>query len=292
MPDVYLSTAVDWDGDGHRDIWTNRGDIAASIAHYLQDRGWQTGQPVFDEVRLPANFDYTLADGTQRTISDWENRGLRRINGQPWLTTERVITSQLFLPAGARGPALLLHPNFAVIRRYNASDRYALVVALLARSYEGRGGLVMPWPTDIVSLNRDQTLELQTLLNGLGLQAGTPDGLFGSGTRRAVRAFQISANMTPDGFPTMEVLRAVRVRSGVSVAEPPPPAAAPRPLDQVGVRNLQRNLRRLGYDVGAIDGRIGPDTRTAIRAFQRRHDMTITGRATTDVLAAARAARR
>jgi membrane-bound lytic murein transglycosylase B len=71
MPDVYLTTAVDWDGDGHRDIWTNRGDVAASIGNYLQDRGWRRGEPVFEEVRLPNGFDYALADGTMRAIADW-----------------------------------------------------------------------------------------------------------------------------------------------------------------------------------------------------------------------------
>jgi lytic murein transglycosylase len=292
MPDVYLTTAVDWDGDGHRDIWNNRGDVAASIAHYLQDRGWQAGQPVFDEVRLPPNFDYTLADGTLRPVSEWESRGVRRISGAPFAGAERGMASQLFLPAGAQGPALLLHPNFAVIRRYNASDRYALVVALLARAYEGRPGLATPWPTHLGSLNRDQIFELQTLLNGLGYSSGTPDGLFGSGTRRAVRTFQAAVNVTPDGFPTTDLLQTARVRSGVSIDEPPPAATPGRPLDRAGVRQLQRQLRRLRYDVGPADGRIGPDTRTAIRAFQRSQNMTITGRATSDVLTAARAARR
>ena len=74
MPDVYLTTAVDWDNDGHRDIWTNRGDVAASIGNYLADRGWRRDEPVFDEVRLPANFNYALADGTLRSVADWNER--------------------------------------------------------------------------------------------------------------------------------------------------------------------------------------------------------------------------
>jgi membrane-bound lytic murein transglycosylase B len=216
MPDVYLTTAVDWDNDGHRDIWNNRGDTAASIAHYLQDRGWQRGQGVFDEVRLPDNFDYAVADGAPRSIADWDARGVRRIDGSAWQSAERNMQSELFLPAGARGPALMLHPNFQVIRRYNASDRYALVVALLARRLEGRGGLVTRWPTHLGSLSRDQTLELQTLLNSLGYNAGNADGLFGSNTRRAVRAFQVQAGQTADGFPTEDLLVAVRARAGVT----------------------------------------------------------------------------
>ena len=214
---------------------------------------------------------------------------MRRINGSAWSVSDRTLQSQLFLPAGAGGPALLLHPNFGVIRRYNNSDRYALVVALLARAFEGRSGLVASWPTQVGSLNRDQTLELQTLLNSLGYNSGTPDGLFGSGTRRAVRAFQTDQHLAADGFPTTSLLTQVRARAGVSV-DPPASEPAPRALDTRGVRELQRLLKRLGYRLGAADGQIGPSTRTAIRAFQRRRHLDVTGRATSDVLAAARAA--
>jgi membrane-bound lytic murein transglycosylase B len=301
MPDVYLQLAVDWDGDGHRDIWTNNADVAASIAHYLQDRGWQTGQPVFDEVKLPDGFDYSLADGNTRSIGDWIGRGLKRMDGTTWPDSLVAMQSQLFLPAGAQGPALLLHPNFAVIRRYNNSDRYALVVALLARAFEDRGGLVTGWPTQLGALNRDQTLELQTLLNGLGYNAGSPDGLFGSNTRRAVAQFQGDQHLVADGFPTTALLDQVRVRAGVSTDNGPGSSSsdaasddddAPHGLDTAGIRTLQRQLKRLGYYGGAADGAIGPATRSAIRAFQRRHHMDITGRATTDVLAAARRAHR
>lgn len=287
MPDVYLTTAVDWDNDGHRDIWNNRGDVAASIAHYLSDRGWRRGEPVFDEVRLPDGFDYALADGTSRSVADWAERGVRRIDGGEWRSDERALQSQLFLPAGAQGPALLLHQNFAVIRRYNASDRYALVVALLARAFEGRGGLVREWPRAVGSLNREQTLELQTLLNGLGYESGEPDGLFGSNTRRAVRRFQADQGLVADGFPTAALLEQVRVRAGVSA---PAPAREPRGLGPGGVRELQRLLNRLGYDAGAADGVIGSRTRDAIRAFERARGMDVRGRATDVVLEAARAA--
>ena len=286
MPDVYLSTAVDWDQDGHRDIWTNRGDVAASIANYLQDRGWRAGEPVFDEVRLPAGFNYALADGTQRSVADWEARGVTRIDAAAWRGEERALQSQLFLPAGAQGPALLLHHNFGVIRRYNASDRYALVVALLARAFEGRGGLVSEWPRQAGSLNRDQTLELQSLLGGLGYDAGPADGLFGSSTRRAVRAFQTDQALPADGFPTAALLDRVRARAGVA----PEPHAPPRALGRSGIRELQRLLNRLGYNAGSADGRIGARTRSAIRAFERARGLEVRGRATDQVLEAARVA--
>lgn len=287
MPDVYLTTAVDWDGDGHRDIWTNRGDVAASIGNYLQDRGWRRDEPVFEEVTLPSNFDYALADGTMRPIADWSQRGVRRIDGVAWDQTN--LSAQLFLPAGANGPALMLYHNFGVIRRYNNSDRYALVVALLARAFDGRGGLVSDWPRAAGSLNREQIVELQTLLNGLGYDSGNPDGLFGSGTRRAVRNYQTAQNLPADGFPTAALLTRVRQSAGISQPEP---ARVPHGLQRAGIRELQRLLNRMGYSAGRADGVIGARTRDAIRAFERAQGMEVRGRATDVVLERAREAAR
>jgi membrane-bound lytic murein transglycosylase B len=180
-----------------------------------------------------------------------------------------------------------LHPNFAVIRRYNNSDRYALVVALLARAFEGRSSsLVSSWPTHAGSLNREQTLELQTLLNGLGYDAGEPDGLFGSKTRGAVRGFQADQGLAADGFPTLALLDRVRVRAGIA----PEPTRHPIGLQRAGIRELQRLLNRLGYGAGPADGRIGDRTRAAIRAFERARGLEVRGRATDVVLEAARAA--
>ncbi len=287
MPDVYLTTAVDWDGDGHRDIWTNRGDVAASIGNYLQDRGWRRDEPVFEEVTLPSNFDYALADGTMRPIADWSQRGVRRIDGVAWDQTN--LSAQLFLPAGANGPALMLYHNFGVIRRYNNSDRYALVVALLARAFDGRSGLVSDWPRAAGSLNREQILELQTLLNGLGYNSGTPDGLFGSGTRGAVRNYQSAQSLPADGFPTAALLTRVRASAGITQPEP---ARVPHGLQRNGIRELQRLLNRQGYNAGRADGVIGARTRDAIRAFERAQGMEVRGRATDVVLERAREAGR
>jgi hypothetical protein len=287
MPDVYLTTAVDWDGDGHRDIWTNRGDVAASIGNYLQDRGWRRGEPVFEEVTLPSGFDYALADGTMRPIADWGQRGIRRIDGVAWDQTN--LSAQLFLPAGANGPALMLYHNFGVIRRYNNSDRYALVVALLARAFDGRSGLVSDWPRAAGALNREQILELQTLLNGLGYNSGTPDGLFGSGTRGAVRNYQSAQSLPADGFPTAALLTRVRASAGITQPEP---ARVPHGLQRNGIRELQRLLNRQGYSAGRADGVIGARTRDAIRAFERAQGMEVRGRATDVVLERARAASR
>ncbi|MES1203831.1 MAG: lytic murein transglycosylase, partial [Pseudomonadota bacterium] len=88
MPDMVLSTAIDWDGDGRRDIWSNTGDVLASIANYLAKHGWKRAEPVFEEVRLPGNFDYALADNTPRPISEWQGRGVTRVGGTAWSAAE------------------------------------------------------------------------------------------------------------------------------------------------------------------------------------------------------------
>jgi membrane-bound lytic murein transglycosylase B len=302
MPDAYLSLATDWDGDGRRDIWTNQGDVFASIANYLSNHGWRRGEPVFDEVRLPAGFDFALADVAMRPVAEWQARGVQRIDGTPWSDALRAVDAQLFLPAGAQGPALLLYPNFQVIKRYNNSDRYALSVALLARGFEGRAGtLVAGWPTHLGSLTRDEIIDLQVLLNAQGFDAGAPDGQFGSNTRRAVRAFQQARGIPADGYPTAVLLSQVRARGGVSAQqtpaaatpEPPRPAAAlVAQLDAAGVRELQRLLRRLGFSPGPADGSVGARTRNAIRAFERSVGRRVTGEPTRPVLNAARRAAR
>jgi lytic murein transglycosylase len=295
MPDIYLTLAADWDGDGKRDIWTNEGDVLASIANYLADRGWRRGEPVFDEVRLPQGFDVALADATMRPLTQWEGLGLRRIDGAPWTEEARALPAALYLPAGAQGPALLLYPNFQVIKRYNNSDRYALSVSLLARAFAGRAGLVAPWPTQLGALTRDEIIVLQTLLSAQGYDAGPADGLFGSHTRSAVRAFQQANDLAADGYPTAALLTRIRQIAGVS--PPDPPAAAPAPrgphvreLGVAGVRELQRLLRRLGFNPGRADGAIGERTREAIRAFERSVGRRVTGEATAPVLNAARRA--
>ncbi len=222
MPDVFLSTAVDWNNDGRADIWTDRGDVAASIAKYLADHGWRENEPVVVEVVLPTGFDYALADEQSRPVAAWAELGVARIDGAPWSEHGRTLDAELYLPAGARGPALLLFKNFNVIRTYNNSSRYALVVALLARGFNGRASaFVKPWPRQEGALTREEMFELQTFLNAQGHSAGRVDGLFGSDTRNAVRAFQIRAGLPADGFPTRALLRAVRAAAPAQGASSP-----------------------------------------------------------------------
>jgi lytic murein transglycosylase len=288
MPDVYLSTAVDWNGDGRRDIWNDNADVFASIANYFASRGWRRGEPVFEEVRLPSGFDYALADGTQRTVAEWQRLGIALAAPGNITPAQTGLNASLFLPAGAEGPAILLFANFGVIRAYNPSDRYALAVALIARGVEGRGGLSQAWPTHLGALQRDQILELQTALIALGYPAGTPDGMFGSNTRRAVREYQKAQGLPADGFPTMTLLQRIRdQRTGQDRAAA---QNAAQDLDKDGVKALQTALIRLGHLRGTADGKVGSRTRAAIEAFERKIGLAVTGRATDYILAEAKRA--
>lgn len=287
MPDIYLTTAVDWDGDGKRDIWTNTGDVLASIANYLAARGWRRNEPVYDEVYLPQDFDYATADGSAKPISQWLAMGARSTSGFTYTPQVQAMNATLFLPAGANGPALLLFPNFSVIRTYNPSDRYAMIVSLLARGFEGGSRLVKPWPIEAGSLTRDQLLELQTALNRLGFNAGAPDGMFGTGTRRAVRQYQQSVGLPADGYPTPALLDRVKGRtSGIDRAAAQ--QASPSLRTEAGIRSLQQQLIRIGKLRGRADGDVGPATRRAIEAFERVLHLEPTGRATQFILDEAR----
>jgi membrane-bound lytic murein transglycosylase B len=280
---------VDWDNDGKRDIWNNTGDTLASIANYLAARGWRRGEPVYDEVYLPQDFDFALADGMARPISQWTSLGARSTSGFTYSPQVMAMNATLFLPAGAQGPALLLFNNFAVIRAYNPSDRYAMTVSLLARGYEGGGGLVKPWPVEIGSLQRDELMQLQSALNKLGYNAGTPDGMFGASTRRAVRQYQQSVSLPADGYPTPALLARVRTQTG-DIDRSAQQNASPLLRTQTSTRELQTLLIRMGRLRGRADGEAGPATRRAIESFERSLGLEATGRATVFILHEARKA--
>ncbi|MHC9236105.1 lytic murein transglycosylase [Pseudooceanicola sp. 502str34] len=208
MPSSYLEYAVDFTGDGRRDIWDdNPSDALASTANYLAKFGWIAGQPWGVEVRLPAGFDYAQADGRKKMPSDWAALGVRNVAGDP---VPDFGSARILLPAGANGVAFLVFKNFDVIRRYNPSDAYALGVGHLGDRIGGAGPFVAAWPQDERGLKRDERKELQALLGRKGHGAGTPDGIIGPNTQAAIRSFQSSVGLVPDGYASLTLLERLR----------------------------------------------------------------------------------
>lgn len=212
IPTTYLAHAVDYDGDGRRDIWSAPPqDALASSANYLAASGWERGHGWGYEVRLPEGFDYGLADGkTRKSIEKWSTMGIARIRGNSFPRPEDE--ARLFLPAGASGPAFLLLKNFDVIKRYNNADAYALAIGHLSDRLKGFGPVKAEWPRHLRPLTRSQAEELQMRLNEKGFDTGGVDGQLGPKSRAAVRAYQRDAGLVPDGFATDALLE--RLRSG------------------------------------------------------------------------------
>lgn len=205
LPSTFLAYAVDADGDGRRDIWGSLADVVASTARFLVDAGWQSGQPWGVEVRLPQTFDVSRADRRMRQSSaQWAQEGVQTIDGAALPAFDH---GSILLPAGARGPAFLIGPNFRALLRYNPATSYALAVSLLAQRIDGGPAVQTAWPRELQMLSRSQVVELQTLLNERGFDSGAVDGLPGPATSDGIRRFQRSVGLAPDGYPTLELLR-------------------------------------------------------------------------------------
>ncbi len=202
IPTTYNTHAVDFDGDGKRDIWNSSADALASAAHYLQASGWKQGKAWGFEVELPEGFDYALADTEiRKPLAEWRSLGLRNLPGD-----QEEASASLLLPAGHRGPAFLIMDNFRAILRYNNSSAYALAIGLLAENFQGKGEVAGSWPRGEQPLSRSERLELQERLVAQGFDPGTPDGIIGANTRKAIRGFQQRLGWPADGHPTQELL--------------------------------------------------------------------------------------
>jgi membrane-bound lytic murein transglycosylase B len=212
IPTSYLAYAVDFDGDGKRNVWTSEVDALASTANYLEEAGWSSGETWGYEVRLPAGFDYRLADaGETRTIAAWAEAGVVRARGGAF--PRPMDRATVYAPAGARGPAFLLLDNFRTIKRYNNANSYALAIGHLADRLMGYGQFAQAWPVGDRPLSRAEREELQRLLASLGLYAGAIDAEIGSGSRAGIRAFQQRVGMAVDGHASLVILE--RLRAGV-----------------------------------------------------------------------------
>lgn len=207
IPTSYLAYAVDFRGDGRRDIWSDDPtDALASAANYLARHGWTRGQPWGAEVRLPSGFDTGLA-GSRRGVGEWRALGLRPAEGGRMPDTGQAT---LMFPAGARGPALLVFDNFRVIKRYNNADSYAIAIGHLADRLKGAGPFRAAWPRDDRPLSADERSELQRLLTARGFDTGGVDGRIGPNTLAAVRSYQIATGLTPDGYVSLDLLQRLR----------------------------------------------------------------------------------
>ncbi len=209
MPTSFMRYAVDYNGDGRKDIWNSVQDALGSTANYLHSFGWRPGETWGYEIKLPAGFDFAAARRVEKApLSQWQAMGIARVSGKAFPRPGDM--ARLYMPAGANGPAFLLLRNFDVIKRYNNSDSYALAVGHLADRIIGGGSFATPWPSGDYALTKAQRAELQTLLGRAGFDAGSPDGVIGPKTRAAVLAYQARAGLPADGYISGRLLDALK----------------------------------------------------------------------------------
>ena len=208
IPTTYLVYAVDQNGDGRRNIWTDLGDVFASTANYLAASKYVHGGRWGVEVTLPEGFDFGLADADVRKAAiEWAAAGVaaRRINLAADIDPNT--RGRIFLPAGAKGPAFLVFENFEAILRYNRSTSYALAVGLLADKIAGRDEPVLAaWPRDDRALSLAERMALQRALKDKGFDPGPIDGVIGAGTKKALKAWQKSEGLPEDGYASLDTL--------------------------------------------------------------------------------------
>ena len=180
MPSTYEELAVDFDGDGRRDLVSSTTDALASTANFLKKRGWQTGMPWGFEVRIPEGM--SISDEGRRnkkSLSSWVSRGVIRADGSPLIQGNLSDSSSagLMAPAGANGPVFLVFKNFDAIYSYNAAESYALAIAHLSDRLQGQGGFSKAWPTDDAGTSRAERREIQQFLLNKGYAIGAANGL-------------------------------------------------------------------------------------------------------------------
>jgi lytic murein transglycosylase len=209
MPTSFLDYAVDFTGDGRRDIWSDDPtDALASTAAYLARFGWQTGQPWGVEVVLPRGFDYGLTGHeTKKSARFWARMGVRDTDGRQ---VPDHGPASILLPAGAQGAAFMIFDNFGVIERYNPADAYVIGVGHLADRIAGGGPIRAPWPRGDRALSFSEREELQARLTRAGFDTQGVDGRIGPNTEAAIRRYQTAAGLIPDGYASLALLRRLR----------------------------------------------------------------------------------
>jgi lytic murein transglycosylase len=212
MPSSFVDYAVDFDGDGKRDIWTNVPDVMASTANYLAKAsgGWKMGAPWGFEVIVPADFDLMKS---RANFDEWSKLGVKRADGKAFPKAGDGI---LFFPAGLPGPAFIVMPNFDVIKDYNDSDVYALAIGHLADLMQGAEPFKTPWPTQATQLPRDDRIALQKKLAELGYDQTRFSAHIDFKMRDFVRAEQKKHGLVTDGHPNAALLQKMGVKTTVA----------------------------------------------------------------------------
>jgi len=214
MPSAYRAFAEDFDADGFADIWASEADALASIANYLSSNGWATDERWGREVSLPGDFDWSQADlDVRRPLADWAALRVRTAAGGA-LPVVPGMAASLVLPAGHQGPAYLVYDNFRTILTYNRAVFYGLAVGLMADRLVERGAVPQVPPGADRPLTTDDIAEIQSLLAMLGYEPGPADGIPGSRTKDAIRAFQRSAALPADGHHSPGLLDRLRAAAG------------------------------------------------------------------------------
>lgn len=208
MPSSWHAFAVDFTADGKRDIWgDDPTDALASTAAYLAGKGWVKGAPWGAEITLPPGFDYDLTtERVKKPVAEWQAMGVRLAEGGD--LPDHGAASVL-LPGGHKGAAFLIFQNFHVIETYNTADAYVIAVGHLADRLRGAGPIRAPWPREERALSFDERVALQKRLTAAGFDTGGIDAKMGPKTVAAIKAFQKSQGMVPDGFPSLSVLTAL-----------------------------------------------------------------------------------
>jgi len=204
MPSEYMAHAVDYDGDGKRNLIRSVPDVIGSTGKYLVHLGWKRGEPWMIEVRVPANLKWEQADlEIQHPLSQWAAWGVTRPNGQA--LSASGLKASLVLPMGRFGPAFLAFDNFQAYLKWNASLMYSLTAAYYATRLDGSPAMYRGTP-NIPKLTIDQNRELQQILTRMGHDVGRADGVLGTKSRNAIREVQVKFGMPADSWPTAELL--------------------------------------------------------------------------------------
>jgi lytic murein transglycosylase len=209
MPSEYLKYAVDYDGDGRRNLLRSVSDVIGSTANYLVSLGWKRGEPWLQEVRVPAQLPWDQADlSIQHTLGEWGGWGVTQADGRPLQKSN--LKASLLLPMGRFGPSFLVFDNFQAYLKWNSSLVYATTAAYYATRLAGAPPMHRGTGTPPPPLTVDQARELQRLLIKAGYDVGGADGKLGLSSRAATRAMQIKLGLPADSYPTVELLARLR----------------------------------------------------------------------------------